>query len=178
MAKKKANPNQLVNDKLVELLNQQIQNEFKASAQYVAIAVHFDDASLPSLAKHFYKQAEEERVHAMKFVQYMLDAGAKPEIRGLPNLRNDFTSAADAVQCALDGELEVTRQINNLVDEAAKNKDHMTHTFLQWFVSEQVEEEATITAIIDQLKLVKDSQSGMFLMDKELGARTVAHPMP
>lgn len=157
MAKKKANPNQLVNDKLVELLNQQIQNEFKASAQYVAIAVHFDDASLPSLAKHFYKQAEEERVHAMKFVQYMLDAGAKPEIRGLPTLRNDFTSAADAVQCALDGELEVTRQINNLVDEAAKNKDHMTHTFLQWFVTEQLEEVSSMSTLLDTIHHAGDA---------------------
>lgn len=153
----KTNPTLLVREQLLELLNQQIQNEFKASAQYVAIAVHFDNESLPALARFFYSQAEEERQHAMKFVQYMLDAGAKPEIRGLPELRNDFSSAADAVQCALDGELEVTRQINNLVSESSKHGDHMTHTFLQWFVTEQLEEVSTMSTLLDTIKHAGDS---------------------
>ena len=147
-----ANPTMLMNEGLLELLNQQIQNEFKAAAQYVAIAVHFDSESLPALAQHFYNQAAEEREHAMKFVQYILDAGAKPEIRGLPELRNDFTSAQDAVQCALDGELEVTRQINNLVTEANRLGDHMTNTFLQWFVTEQLEEVSSMSTLLDTIR--------------------------
>lgn len=148
----KTNSTLLLNEKLVELLNQQIQNEFQASAQYVAIAIYFDSESLPALARHFYTQSEEERVHAMKFVQYMLDAGARPEIRGLPDLRNSFSSAADAVQCALDGELDVTRQINNLVDQADKCQDHMTRTFLQWFVTEQLEEVSSMSTLLDTIR--------------------------
>ncbi len=148
---------QLVHEDLIELLNQQIQNEFKASHQYVAIAVQFDSESLPSLAGFFYKQAEEERTHAMKFVQYLLDAGARPQLRGLPEVRNDFSGASDAVQCALDGELEVTRQINNLLDEAAKKHDHMTHAFLQWFVTEQLEEVSNMSTLLDTVTHAGDS---------------------
>lgn len=153
----------LVSEALIDLLNQQIQNELKAASQYMAIAVYFESESLPALAGFFFRQADEEREHAMKFVHYLLDAGAKPLIPSLPNLRNDFDSAADAVQCALDGELEVTRQINNLVGEATKHNDYMTHTFLQWFVTEQLEEVSTMSTLLDtinhagtQLLLVED----------------------
>lgn len=153
----------LINEKIIELCNQQIQNESKAAAQYMAIAIYFDSESLPELAGFFFKQADEERDHAMKFIRYLLDAGTKPEIRGLDDIRNDFKTAAEAVSCALDGELEVTRQINNLVGEAAKHNDHMTHTFLQWFVTEQLEEVSTMSALLstinragEQLLLVED----------------------
>lgn len=142
----------LVNEALIELLNQQIQNELKASAQYLAIAIYFESESLPALGKFFFDQSVEEREHALKFVHYLLDAGAHPEVRGLPELRNDFTSAVDAVSCALDGELEVTRQINNLVGAASKNEDYMTHTFMQWFVTEQLEEVSTISMLLDTIK--------------------------
>lgn len=146
----------LVNEALIELLNQQIQNESKAAAQYMAIAVYFESESLPELAGFFFNQAAEERDHAMKFIRYLLDAGSKPEIRGLDNLRNDFKTPADAVGCALDGELEVTRQINNLVGESAKNNDHMTHTFLQWFVTEQLEEVSTMSTLLDTIRHAGD----------------------
>lgn len=153
----------LVSEALIDLLNQQIQNELKAASQYMAIAVYFESESLPALAGFFFRQADEERQHAMKFVHYLLDAGAKPLIPSIPNLRNDFESAADAVQCALDGELEVTRQINNLVGESAKHNDYMTHTFLQWFVTEQLEEVSSMSTLLDtinhagtQLLLVED----------------------
>ncbi len=166
------NPTLLVNEDLIELLNQQIQNEFKAAAQYVAIAVYFDSESLPALAGHFYRQADEEREHAMKFVQYVLDAGAKPEIRGLPDLRNDFTSAVDAVQCALDGELEVTRQINNLVSEANRLNDHMTSTFLAWFVSEQLEEVSSMSFLLDT---IRHAGSQMLLVEDIVRRGELAH---
>ncbi len=152
----KSNATLLVNEALIELLNQQIQNELKAAAQYMAIAVYFESESLPALGSFFFAQAEEEREHALKFVHYLLDAGAKPEIRGLPDLRNDFDSPADAVTCALDGELEVTRQINSLVGAAHKNSDHMTHTFLQWFVTEQLEEVSTMSTLLDTIRHAGD----------------------
>ncbi len=152
----KSNSTLLVSEALIDLLNQQIQNELKASAQYMAIAIYFESQSLPALGSFFFTQADEERTHAMKFVHYLLDAGAKPEIPSLPNLRNDFTSAADAVECALDGELEVTRQINNLVGQATKHNDYMTLTFLQWFVTEQLEEVSTMSTLLDTIKHAGD----------------------
>jgi len=152
----KSNSTLLVSEALIDLLNQQIQNELKASAQYMAIAIYFESQSLPALGSFFFTPADEERTHAMKFVHYLLDAGAKPEIPSLPNLRNDFTSAADAVECALDGELEVTRQINNLVGQATKHNDYMTLTFLQWFVTEQLEEVSTMSTLLDTIKHAGD----------------------
>lgn len=162
----------LVNEALIELLNQQIQNETKAAAQYMAIAVYFESESLPALSAFFFTQAAEERDHAMKFIRYLLDAGSKPEIRGLPDLRNDFTSAADAVGCALDGELEVTRQINNLVGEASKNNDHMTHTFLQWFVTEQLEEVSTMSTLLDTIRHAGDQ---LLLVEDFVRRGSLAH---
>lgn len=142
----------IIKPKVVEAMNAQIQSEFTASAQYVAIAVYFDDATLPDLAAFFYRQAEEEREHAMKFVHFMLEAGARPIIPGLPELRNEFESASDAVQFALDQEIKVTNQINNLVSIAEAEKDYASIQFLQWFVTEQVEEVDSMTTLLNTIK--------------------------
>ena len=109
----------IIKQPLVEAMNQQIQSEFMASAQYIAIAVYFDEESLGELANFFYRQSEEERMHAMKFVHFLLETGAKPIIPSLPELKNEFASAAEAVQYALDQEIKVTDQINTLVSLSA-----------------------------------------------------------
>jgi ferritin len=142
----------IIKDQLIDPLNAQIRSEFAASAQYVAIAVYFDDQSLPELAGFFYRQAEEERMHAMKFVHFMLETGVKPTIPGLPEMRNNFTDAADAVQFALDQELKVTDQINNLVSVSVSAGDHTTNNFLQWFVTEQVEEVDTMSTLLQTIR--------------------------
>lgn len=142
----------IIKPKVVEAMNAQIQSEFTASAQYVAIAVYFDGETLPDLAAFFYRQAEEEREHAMKFVHFMLEAGAKPLIPGLPEMRNDFDSASDAVQFALDQEVKVTNQINNLLSIAETEKDYASSQFLQWFVTEQVEEVDSMTTLLNTIR--------------------------
>ncbi|VAW43285.1 Ferritin-like protein 2 [hydrothermal vent metagenome] len=142
----------IIKEKVVEAMNAQIQSEFTASAQYIAIAVYFDEESLPDLAAFFYRQSEEERMHAMKFVHFMLEAGAKPIIPSLPEMRNSFDSASDAVQFALDQEIKVTNQINNLVSIADAEKDYASSQFLQWFVTEQVEEVDSMTTLLDTIK--------------------------
>ncbi len=155
-------PSVLVKAKLVELINEQIKNELKACAQYTAIAIYFDEFGLPELAGFFYNQADEERDHAMRFIRYLLDAGAKPLIPPIPEVRNEFTSPADAVECALEGELQVTKQVNNLVAEAQTTSDHMTHTFLQWFVEEQLEEVSTMKTL---LQVIKHAGSSLLLVE-------------
>lgn len=142
----------IVKPKVVEAMNAQIQSEFTASAQYIAIAVYFDEATLPDLAAFFYRQSEEEREHAMKFVHFMLEAGAKPIIPGLPEMRNEFESASDAVQFALDQEIKVTNQINNLMSIAEAENDYASIQFLQWFVTEQVEEVDSMTTLLNTIK--------------------------
>lgn len=142
----------IIKQKTVDAMNNQIESEFTASAQYVAIAVYFDEAGLPELANFFYRQAEEERMHAMKFVHFMLEAGAKPIIPGLPNIRNEFSSPADAVGFALEQEKHVTNQISNLVSIARGEGDHTSDNFLQWFVTEQVEEVSTMTSLLQTIQ--------------------------
>lgn len=142
----------IIKSKLAEAMNTQIISEFTASAQYIAIAVYFDDAVLPELAGFFYRQAEEERMHAMKFVHFLLETGSRPVIPATPTLRNDFNDAADAVAYALKQEIRVTEEINALVSLAVSEGDHISNNFLQWFVTEQVEEVDTMNSLLQTIR--------------------------
>src|SRR5215204_5680692 len=121
-------------------LNDQVGHEFGASLQYVQIASYFDGEGLPMLARHFYKQAEEERAHAMKFVRFIADADGRLVIPALPAPKAAFASAEEAVQCSVDSELTVTKQIKALTTLAIEDEDHITKQFLDWFLQEQLEE--------------------------------------
>jgi ferritin len=146
-----------IKNALIGPFNDQIKSEFGASAQYIAIAAYFDEMSLIELAGFFYRQSEEERMHAMKFIHFMLEVGVRPTIPGIPDLKNDFDSPADAVQFALDQEIKVTDQINNLVDLSITHSDHGGNNFLQWFVTEQVEEIDTMSTLLQTIKLAGDN---------------------
>jgi ferritin len=146
-----------LNQHIIEPFNAQIKSEFSASAQYIAIAIYFDEMGLGDLAGFFYRQSEEEREHAMKFVQFMLESEAKPLIPIVPELRNSFESPAEAVQFALTQERKVTAEINNLVDIAIREGDHAANSFLQWFVVEQVEEIDTMSTLLQTIKLAGDN---------------------
>lgn len=165
----------IIKPKVSEAMNAQIKSEFGASAQYVAIAVYFDEEGLPDLAQFFYTQSEEEREHAMKFVHFLLEAGAKPIIPGLPDMRNEFESAAAAVQFALEQEMKVTDQINNLMRIAKEESDFASQNFLQWFVEEQVEEVDSMTTL---LQTIKHAGSSLLLVEdyvrRTLAARVAA----
>jgi len=161
----------IISDKSAAAMNEQIQSEFYASAQYVAIAAYFDEQGLPDLAQFFYAQAEEERTHAMKFVHFLLETGAKPIIPGLPAIRNEFEDAADAVQFALNQELKVTDQINNLVKIAVKESDFTSNNYLQWFVNEQVEEVDTMTTLLQTIK----HAGGNLLLVEDFVRRSAVH---
>ncbi|MCT7661555.1 ferritin [Mycobacterium deserti] len=130
------------------LLQEQIRNEFGAAQQYIAIAAHFDAADLPQLAKHFYSQAVEERNHALKFVQYLLDRDVDVEIPGIDPVRNSFDTARDALAFALDQERAVTEQISRLAAVARDEGDHLGEQFMQWFLKEQIEEVALMTTLV------------------------------
>jgi ferritin len=138
---------------VVNPFNAQIKSEFTASAQYIAIAIYFDEMGLVELANFFFSQSEEERDHAMKFINFMLDSEVKPLIPSVPELRNSFDSPGDAVQFALDQERKVTSEINNLVNIAIREGDHAANNFLQWFVDEQVEEVDTMSRLLQTIKL-------------------------
>jgi ferritin len=161
----------IIKQKTADAMNDQIQSEFHASAQYVAMAVYFDEQGLPDLAQFFYRQAEEERMHAMKFVHFMLETGAKPLIPGLPEVRNEFANAEDVVQTALNQELKVTDQINNLVRISVEENDYTSNNFLQWFVTEQVEEVDTFTTLLQTIQ----HAAGNMLFVEDFVRRNVPH---
>jgi len=138
---------------LVDMINEQIAHELIASNQYLQIATYFDGQALRKLAEFFYKQSEEEREHALKFVQYMTEMGGDVRILEIPAAAYEIKSAEHAFQMSLDWEKEVTRRINAMMEQAIKEKDYASQAFLQWFVTEQVEEEdsmGTMLQIVQQ----------------------------
>jgi len=130
------------------LLHDQIRNEFAASQQYIAIAVHFDGADLPQLAGLFYRQAVEERNHAMMMVRYLLDRGVEVEIPGVDAVCTRFATPRDAIALALDLERGVTEQIVALAAAARDENEYLGEQFIGWFLKEQVEEVASMTSLL------------------------------
>jgi ferritin len=125
-------------------LNEQIANEFAAHQQYVACAVHYDADALPQLARFFYRQALEERGHAMMMVQFLLDTGAEVTTPGVAAPRSRFAGVAEPIALALAQEQRVSEQINQLAAIAREAGDYSSEQFMQWFIKEQVEEVATM----------------------------------
>ncbi|MFE0022147.1 ferritin [Amycolatopsis sp. NPDC059021] len=143
--------------KFYELLQTQVHNEFNASQQYIALAVWFDARDLPQLAKHFYKQSVEERNHAMALVQYLLDRDHHVEIPSTGEVRNDFSSAAEVVELALNQEKEVAADISAMAKAARAEEDYISEQFTQWFLKEQVEEIAQMTTLLNVVKRAGDN---------------------
>ena len=142
----------LISKELSKAFNEQIGHEFGASMQYVAIGAHFNQKKLILLAKLFFDQAEEEKTHAMKFVQYLLDTQGELKIPSVPAPTPLFATAEEAVQGALNWENEVTRQITGLMDLAVKQNDYLAQSFLQWFIDEQLEEVVKMDRLLGVVK--------------------------
>ena len=155
----------LISEKLNAAINAQIGNELGNSNQYVAVASFFEGECLFGLAKIYFKQAEEEREHAMKFVHFVLDAGGKVAFPNIPAPRNEFKSAEDAAQIALDSELKTTRQIYDLVELAAAEKNYIATNFLQWYVSEQLEE---VSSAETRLSVIKRAGPNVLMVEAYL----------
>ena len=152
-------------------LNEQVGHEFAASQQYVAIAVYYDTETLPLLAAHFYRQAVEERNHAMMIVQYLLDADATVTIPGVEAPRTEFADAVAPVALALAQEQTVTEQISRLAALAREQNDFVGGQFLHWFLQEQREEVASMS---DLLKVVeRASESNILLVEDYLARNPV-----
>jgi len=142
-------------DAYVAKLNEQIGHEFAAHQQYVAIAVHYDAETLPQLARFFYRQALEERDHAMMMVQYLLDADDRAVVPGVAAPQVDFADIVAPVALAIAQEKRVSEQINALAALARQENDYSSEQFMQWFIKEQIEEVATMA---DLLRVVERSQ--------------------
>lgn len=162
--------------RFADAVNKQIESEFAASQQYTAIAVHYDAATLPQLAAHFYRQALEERNHAMMLVQYLLDTGSPVTIPGVQEPQTSFEDDRVPIQLALEQEQTVTAQISNLVTVAREENEHVGEQFLGWFLEEQREEVASMSAL---LAVVDRAGAGQFLLVEDFltrGAAMAAEP--
>ncbi len=138
----------LISQELTDAINAQIGREFGASLQYVSIANYFAGEALQKLAEFFYKQAEEERDHAMKFNNYIIETMGVVQIPPVDAPKSTFASAEEAIGLALKWETEVTAQINSLMEMAVTQKDYLSRQFLDWFVNEQLEEVSTMDRLL------------------------------
>jgi ferritin len=158
----------MAGSRFAEALNEQVANEFAASQQYVAIAVYYDTETLPQLAAHFYRQALEERNHAMMLVQYLLDADLPVRIPALEGPRIEFGDAVSPVALALEQERTVTDQISRLAALAREEDELVGAQFLDWFLKEQREE---VSSMSDLLAIVTRASESNLLLAEEYLAR-------
>jgi ferritin len=142
----------MLNDHLAQALNKQIASEFSASNHYLAIATYFAQQSLDVWAAFFFRQADEERMHGLKILNFLIDNGAKVHLPAMTEARTDFADALTAVSSALESERKVSKQFDAMAFMASENKDYRGLQFLQWFINEQVEEEATMGKLVDLVR--------------------------
>ena len=156
---------------LQDAYNDQITLEFASSYAYLQMAAFLDDANLPGFANWMRQQAEEERVHAMKFFAFVLDRGNQVELRSIPAPSSDYTSPLSVFEASLAHEQKVTASIHALYSQANDEKDFESLPLLHWFITEQVEEEATVSELIEQVAMAGDNGAALLLLDRELGTR-------
>jgi ferritin len=134
--------------RFVEALNEQIEREFGAAQQYLAVAIWYEEQTLPRLASLFYDQANEERTHGLMMSRYLLDSGLRPRVPGVKEPRGGFGDFVEPIRVALEQEQKVTTQISELVHVAREEGDHVSEQFMQWFLKEQVEEVDLMSSLL------------------------------
>lgn len=164
----------MLNTKVQNALNEQINNEFYAAYLYLSMAGWFTHRSLAGFAHWMRMQREEEIAHGMKIFDFVYDRDGRAELRALREPPHDFQNPLDVMEQALAHEREVTEKINELYELAVLEKDYPTQALLQWFTIEQVEEEASALKMVEQLQLAEDSPAALLILDRELGQRTNA----
>ena len=168
----------MLGEKMREALNKQINAELYSAYLYLSMSAQFGADNLKGMANWMRVQAQEEMVHAMKFYTFILDRGGKVHLLPLEAPPAKWASPRAAFEDAYKHECKVSSLIHALVDLANAEKDHATHAFLQWFITEQVEEEASALEVAEKLKLAGDHPESLFMIDKELGLRIFTPPTP
>jgi len=161
----------MIAPKMLDAFNEHLNVEFYSAYYYLSMSAYFRDQDFNGFATWMRIQYEEELAHAQKFFDFITDREGVVELKQIAQPPQTWDSPLDVFKDALKHEQEVTQKIYGLVDLSLEMRDHASNTFLQWFVTEQVEEEATASEIIQQLKLVGKDGNGLFLMDRELGQR-------
>lgn len=166
----------MLSEKMGKALNGQLNAELYSSYLYLSMSAYFQSINLAGFANWMRVQAQEELVHSMKFYDYINERGGRVVLRPVEGPQSEWKSPLEAFEHVLKHEQKVTGLINDLVDLAVKERDHATNTFLQWFVTEQVEEESSANDVVQQLKLAGGDGGGLFMIDRELGQRVFTPP--
>ena len=154
-----------------DAMNDQIRHEIYSSYLYLAMSTYCESINLPGFAHWLRLQAAEEHGHAMKFRAYVEDRGGRVTLQAIDQPPAEFKQPLDIFKQVLEHEKKVTSLINKLYETALKDNDYATQIFLQWFISEQVEEEKNATAIIEQLKMIGEAKTALIMLDRHLASR-------
>jgi ferritin len=166
----------MISKKMEDALNGQIKEELYSAYLYLSMSAWFETINLKGFANWMRTQNQEEQMHAMKIFDYLNERGGKVKFQKVDEPPNEWEAPLEAFKAAYKHEQHITGCINDLVYKAIEEKDLATQIFLDWFVNEQVEEEASVDEIVQQLKLVGEKGQGIFMIDRELGKRTFISP--
>ncbi len=166
----------MISQKLADALNEQMNYEFASAHYYLGLAGYCSDEGLDGFANFYLMQYKEELYHAKKFYNFIVDMDLRVKIDGIPDPQNYFDSVLDTFKYGLEHEQSVTSRIYNLMDIATSEKEYATVSFLQWFVDEQIEEEATMKDHITRLERIEGNCNALYLMDRDLAQRVFVEP--
>jgi ferritin len=158
-------------------LNKQITEEMYSSYIYLSMSAYLESINLPGFAKWMKAQWQEETIHAMKIFNYIIERGGKVELETIKEPPKSWKSVKEIFETAYKHEQYITAKIASLVELSTKEKDHATTSFLQWYVNEQVEEEASADLILQKINMVKEMSGGLYLLDKEISSRPIPAPV-
>ena len=163
-----------MNKKIEKVLNSQIEKEASSSHLYLSMASWVESKGLNGTAKFLYAHSDEERHHMLKLVKFINERGGRADIPALKGPQKEFKSLESVFEQLLNHEILVTESINKVVDVCLQEKDYTTHNFMQWYVSEQLEEEALARTMLDKIKLIKGDSAGIYLFDRDLENSTIS----
>jgi len=167
----------MINTKTEEALNGQLNAELYSAYLYLSMAAYFESADLPGFANWMRVQFQEEQFHAIKFYDYIIERGGRVNLTAIETPPSDWDCPLAVFEATLSHEQKVTGLINDLVYLAREEKDNASEIFLQWFVTEQIEEENNVNRVLGQLKLIKDSPQTLFMMDNQMALRVFTPPV-
>lgn len=161
-----------LSQKVIDAINDQINNEFNAAYSYLALIAYFEDKNLDGFAHWMRLQWKEEEAHAMRLFNLLLDHGVKPELQAIAQPRNEFGSMIEAFEFVVESEATVTKRIMDLYELCIDERAHSVKVQVEWFITEQVEEEKTSRTIYEQLQMIGDDSAALLVLDRELAGRS------
>jgi len=161
----------MLNKTIQDAMNEQIKNELYSAYLYLSMSAYCESINLPGCARWMRMQEQEEKIHAMKLYDFIHDRGGRVVLQAIDQPPSEFQSHLDVFEKTLEHEQKVTGMINDLYALAVQENDYASQIFLQWFVTEQVEEEDSVAQVIETLKMIGDNRQGLLMLDRELGTR-------